>query len=76
MAQLVASGCALGGIGSSMVLRSNLKAVELELHEKYDYYKLPVEVSPADKTAPEGTTPCHLSPLYPTAWIGSLNIGV
>lgn len=56
------------------MLRSNLEAVELELHEKYDYYKLPVEVSHAYKTA--GTTQCHLSTVHPTAWIGNLSIGV
>lgn len=58
------------------MLRSNLKPLILELHEKYDYYKMPVEVSHAYKTAPAGTTQCHLSALHPTAWIGSPNIGI
>lgn len=59
-----------------LVLRSNLKALKLELHEKYDYYKMPVEVSHAYKTALAGTTQCHLSALHLAAWIGSPNTGI
>lgn len=58
------------------MLRSNLKALELELHEKYDYYKMLVEVSRAGMTAPAGTTQCRLPALRPAARSGSPKIGI